>query len=315
MSSIINLPGLFQVLNKDNTTGANNIIFSDGTNYLGFGTTRSTDGYVRVGKSFSIHGLNASNANITLLDLVSSQIQIGSSASAGIALNGGTSTVTLTNAATGTLATFQTSTLSGHTDGSELVGNGNSLTISSNKLFFNVTNPDLGGVLAVGFSGNDPETTPAFLWGNGFVRVYDQSGSGNSLNFDVSHGIIGYDGVSSGTTKTLIVRGQGTTGTSGTDGYAGNLIVVAGSSAGASGTRVGGDITISPGSGVTANGAAQITTGGGTVRFKVNDTGMGFFAATPVAKPTVTGSKGGNAALGSLLTALANLGLVTDSTS
>ena len=35
----------------------------------------------------------------------------------------------------------------------------------------------------------------------------------------------------------------------------------------------------------------------------------------PIAKPTVTGSRGANAALASLLTALANLGLITDSTS
>jgi hypothetical protein len=39
----------------------------------------------------------------------------------------------------------------------------------------------------------------------------------------------------------------------------------------------------------------------------------GFFGATPIVKPTVTGSKAGNAALASALTALANLGLLTDS--
>lgn len=46
-----------------------------------------------------------------------------------------------------------------------------------------------------------------------------------------------------------------------------------------------------------------------------NNTGLGFFAATPIAKPTVTGAHGSNAALQSLLTALANLGLITDSSS
>jgi hypothetical protein len=40
---------------------------------------------------------------------------------------------------------------------------------------------------------------------------------------------------------------------------------------------------------------------------------IGFFNATPVAKPTVTGSKASNAALASLLTQLAALGLITDS--
>lgn len=41
---------------------------------------------------------------------------------------------------------------------------------------------------------------------------------------------------------------------------------------------------------------------------------IGFFNHVPSAKPTVTGSRGGNAALASLLTALDGLGLITDST-
>lgn len=42
---------------------------------------------------------------------------------------------------------------------------------------------------------------------------------------------------------------------------------------------------------------------------------LGFFATTPAGKQTVTGSKGGNAALDSLLDALVAYGLITDSTS
>lgn len=42
---------------------------------------------------------------------------------------------------------------------------------------------------------------------------------------------------------------------------------------------------------------------------------LGFHGATPVAQQTVTGSRGANAALASLLTALATLGLIVDSTS
>ena len=42
---------------------------------------------------------------------------------------------------------------------------------------------------------------------------------------------------------------------------------------------------------------------------------LGFYNTAPAAKPTVTGSRGGNAALASLLTALAGLGLLTNSTS
>jgi hypothetical protein len=50
--------------------------------------------------------------------------------------------------------------------------------------------------------------------------------------------------------------------------------------------------------------------------FHANASGaVGFFGVGPVTKPTVTGSRGGNAALASLLTQLAALGLITDSTS
>jgi len=41
---------------------------------------------------------------------------------------------------------------------------------------------------------------------------------------------------------------------------------------------------------------------------------VGFFGAAAAAKPAITGSRGGNAALASLLTALAGLGLITDNT-
>lgn len=55
----------------------------------------------------------------------------------------------------------------------------------------------------------------------------------------------------------------------------------------------------------------------GNSRLKINSTGVGAFGATPVARPTVTGSRGGNAALASLLTALGgtSLGWITDSSS
>jgi hypothetical protein len=41
---------------------------------------------------------------------------------------------------------------------------------------------------------------------------------------------------------------------------------------------------------------------------------ISFYGAPSVAQPVVTGSRGGNAALGSLLTALATLGLIVDNT-
>lgn len=47
---------------------------------------------------------------------------------------------------------------------------------------------------------------------------------------------------------------------------------------------------------------------------KLGAAAIGFFNTNPIAKPTVAGSRGGNAALLSLLTCLANLGLVIDTT-
>lgn len=69
--------------------------------------------------------------------------------------------------------------------------------------------------------------------------------------------------------------------------------------------------------------------GGTTVTFKLNNTlkcnatkigsvnteTLGFWGATPIVRPTVTGAKGGNAALTSLIAQLVAAGLITDSTS
>jgi hypothetical protein len=64
---------------------------------------------------------------------------------------------------------------------------------------------------------------------------------------------------------------------------------------------------------IGANVDLRTQTGG--VRISCNATGIGFFATAPVAKQTVSGSRGANAALTSLLTALAAMGLITNSSS
>lgn len=51
------------------------------------------------------------------------------------------------------------------------------------------------------------------------------------------------------------------------------------------------------------------------INISFGDNAIGFLGASAQPRPTVSGSRGGNAALQSLLTALANLGLITDSTS
>lgn len=55
----------------------------------------------------------------------------------------------------------------------------------------------------------------------------------------------------------------------------------------------------------------EITGASGNLRVKG---AVGFNGSAALAKPTITGSRGGNAALASLLTALASYGLITDST-
>lgn len=52
----------------------------------------------------------------------------------------------------------------------------------------------------------------------------------------------------------------------------------------------------------------------GVKNLSLGSQAIGFYGTSPQAKPTITGSRGANAALASLLTQLAALGLITDST-
>jgi hypothetical protein len=76
-----------------------------------------------------------------------------------------------------------------------------------------------------------------------------------------------------------------------------------------------GDLSVGPGTSGTLYIGELDATGvlTGTAFIQVNATGGAFYGTAPIAKPTVTGAKGGNAALASLLTQLAALGLITDS--
>jgi hypothetical protein len=62
-------------------------------------------------------------------------------------------------------------------------------------------------------------------------------------------------------------------------------------------------------------GHIRLGTGAGTQIGRDASQKIGVWGATPVARPTVTGSRGGNAALASLLTQLATVGLIVDSSS
>lgn len=86
-------------------------------------------------------------------------------------------------------------------------------------------------------------------------------------------------------------------------------------------TRLEGALTVTTGGiGVTGSSAFNdgLTVLNGftlsTGSFSTANVNHGFFGSTPIARPTVSGSRGGNAALADLLSELANLGLITDST-
>ena len=63
-----------------------------------------------------------------------------------------------------------------------------------------------------------------------------------------------------------------------------------------------------------ANGAGM-KDATGAVKFKINNTGVGFNAEAPIAKPAITGSRASADAMVSLLAALVSYGLITDGTS
>jgi hypothetical protein len=108
-----------------------------------------------------------------------------------------------------------------------------------------------------------------------------------------------------------------------------NVEILAGEDGG-----ISGNIRLETASGsihIDAAGEARLK--GTTVSVCINDSGcqfavisgspvgsgsgacLGFYTTSPIAKPVVSGSRASNAALASLLTQLANLGLITDSTS
>lgn len=125
-----------------------------------------------------------------------------------------------------------------------------------------------------------------------------------------------------------LVDGAGNNWAFRVDGTTGNLEPVRNSGSGIfnvpGAAAVGGDLTLNSGNRIKLQGSGNLTgirysspnvdifVGAGyAAGFGTNT--VGFCGTTPVAKPTVTGSKGGNAALASLLTALASMGLITDS--
>lgn len=103
----------------------------------------------------------------------------------------------------------------------------------------------------------------------------------------------------------LWVQSAGNTG----GGAGGTLYLIAGT-----GTD-GGYAVLRAGAATTGTpGAAIMQDSSGADRVAASYLGIAFNGGVPANKPSITGSRGGNAALASLLTALASMGLITDNT-
>jgi hypothetical protein len=72
-------------------------------------------------------------------------------------------------------------------------------------------------------------------------------------------------------------------------------------------------VTPAPGQFVLSCPSGTIFVGTGAERVNINGSPLSFFSSAGTGLQTVTGSRAGNAALASLLTALANYGLITNS--
>lgn len=164
-----------------------------------------------------------------------------------------------------------------------------------------------GGAPYASLTGPGETATPGALTQTGDFEVDATTGGpGNSITLNAGAG-----GLSADSTGTTIV------GSSGGDTAvfaSSDLVFTAGATASVRAPAItigvpdpGGSIKIGVDNGSGFAGAF--------IEVETTSSSMGFFGHTPVAGPVVvTGSRGGNAALASLLTGLASLGLITDST-
>lgn len=145
---------------------------------------------------------------------------------------------------------------------------------------------DIGALVA---SGTNIAGTP------GYFSFYNGSGVRKQMGIQAVNGVLNFSCTDAATPDVLYI-GAGS----------GNATVVA---SGSSSTI---NVQITP---KGATGLAALHGADGSRKVAATTTGVGFHGTTPIAKPTVTGSRGANAALASLLTALASYGLVVDSSS
>jgi hypothetical protein len=135
------------------------------------------------------------------------------------------------------------------------------------------------------------------------------SGSGGATG---TAGNVSLTGGNGGTT-TGAAGGVNLSGGTPVNGNGGSIALTGSNGVGTN--RNGGNVSLQPGvnTGTGILGSLRLLDSAAALKIQINTTGIGFFTNAPVARPTVVGSRGGNAALASLLTGLASLGLIIDS--
>ena len=165
-----------------------------------------------------------------------------------------------------------------------------------------------GSVLFAGTDGRIDQNNTTLFWNNSTNRL-QVVGNINASAAYGSNVIRSLESVNTGIGLSIFSGEPGVSASNGVIGF--NYTALSGASSGREQSTGGAIIRMSSAGTLTLN---VIGTGGTiSTMLDINTTGMAFFGTSAIAKPTVTGSRGGNAALASLLTALANLGLIVNS--
>lgn len=151
----------------------------------------------------------------------------------------------------------------------------------------------------------------AFPNPSGTVTIESTGTGGNSLRVRSEPGTTGVNG---GPLELRAGDGEDggpaflNGGTGATDG--GDVALTAGQGIAGS----GGSVSLQAGAGAAAVGRVRLKDSTGGTRLQISTAGVAFNSGSFASSPSVTGSRGGNAALADLLTKLAGMGLITDNT-
>lgn len=297
-----------------------NFTFNSTTNTVTLGGTSGTATYTT--------RIPTTNQNPIALAVIAQNSTRTSSTSAGGALTlrsgngrptgaGAGGTVTVTSGDAGTSgAGGAINITSGRGGTTEFSGGGGDITLTggSGKTVDGVyggaiTLQSGAGADIFAYSGNNPNGNGGggtFRGGaGGSVGV---AGNGGTFQFVGGQAVGSFgDGGSFSLAGGIASGGGGTGGgCTFTNGYAGNA------------AYADGNIFFYLSSSSGFPGAIKLNSSFGTSAIEITRSGsatqMGFFNTTPISKPTITGSRASGAALQDLLTKLASLGLITDST-